>query len=607
MGVFEQFPYTNFHDLNLDWIVKKVKTMSDTLESFILEVEQDIKDEVDSWLDAHPEATTTVLDGAITEAKLDPDMVDATRSWINIKSVCPGYVLDNSTIAQAITDALAISRYIYIPAGNYTFNAEISADCHIILDKDCYISTDNDTPAIYAHDCSIILEGGHVYAGLNDDSRVPVYWSDTQSIHKGIIYLENCHDSVVKNMSCDHSKYSAVFRIVGCENVTFENLNFDNILLSAITIHNYNRNVVVRNCSFTHLKKITGHDYCYAVATGVTDFSDNSIIPPDGLIYENNYVNGSEDCGLDTHGAKNVIIRNNKVLQTVCAITAYNDNGRALRPSGWHMENITIENNFCQSDKNNEVGRQFPHPFIFLGGDNSHTNDDVGYELNPGSYYDYCDCIVRNNYFESPNTYANGTITLGAVSRNVIIENNVVDCRNANRPFQPVNSINLIIRSNTFKNVSVNVQFLNCSGRFENNVGGKNYASSSTSGKWSCMEGLIQNGIQTGRSPLLRMGQVYEDSGALKVATSYGIRLRPDIALPAAVTITVTDGVATLANHGLIPYQGIKLTDGGGTAVNRYVNDVIDFKHFSIVNASNAPQADGTYTMELQAATATTL
>ena len=25
MGVFEQFPYTNFHNLNLDWILQTIK------------------------------------------------------------------------------------------------------------------------------------------------------------------------------------------------------------------------------------------------------------------------------------------------------------------------------------------------------------------------------------------------------------------------------------------------------------------------------------------------------------------------------------------------------------------------------------------------------
>lgn len=35
MGVFEQFPYTNLHNLNLDWIIKTVKNMGTTIDDFI--------------------------------------------------------------------------------------------------------------------------------------------------------------------------------------------------------------------------------------------------------------------------------------------------------------------------------------------------------------------------------------------------------------------------------------------------------------------------------------------------------------------------------------------------------------------------------------------
>lgn len=31
MSVFEEFPYTNFHELNLDWILKKIKELEKTL------------------------------------------------------------------------------------------------------------------------------------------------------------------------------------------------------------------------------------------------------------------------------------------------------------------------------------------------------------------------------------------------------------------------------------------------------------------------------------------------------------------------------------------------------------------------------------------------
>lgn len=35
MGIFEQFPYTNFHDLNLDWILHAIQSMDKKLDEFV--------------------------------------------------------------------------------------------------------------------------------------------------------------------------------------------------------------------------------------------------------------------------------------------------------------------------------------------------------------------------------------------------------------------------------------------------------------------------------------------------------------------------------------------------------------------------------------------
>lgn len=63
MGVFEQFPYTNFHDLNLDWIIKKVKECLDQvdvntadmadLKNYVLNyfANLDVQDEINNKLD----------------------------------------------------------------------------------------------------------------------------------------------------------------------------------------------------------------------------------------------------------------------------------------------------------------------------------------------------------------------------------------------------------------------------------------------------------------------------------------------------------------------------------------------------------------------------
>lgn len=35
MGLFDQFPYTNFHELNLDWLLRMIKELNNTVENFV--------------------------------------------------------------------------------------------------------------------------------------------------------------------------------------------------------------------------------------------------------------------------------------------------------------------------------------------------------------------------------------------------------------------------------------------------------------------------------------------------------------------------------------------------------------------------------------------
>ena len=115
MSLFENFPYVNLHELNLDWIVKEIKKLSAEYPDLSEELNKklnkpiinpdgtlnyvlvsngngttrwedpvvmyvpEIYDAVNEWLNDHPEATTTVQDGSITEIKLNSALVDALR------------------------------------------------------------------------------------------------------------------------------------------------------------------------------------------------------------------------------------------------------------------------------------------------------------------------------------------------------------------------------------------------------------------------------------------------------------------------------------------------------------------------------------------------
>lgn len=556
--MLNEFIYTDVHQLNLDWIIKKIKEL------------ENIK---------------------IRE-------IAPADTIINIKDMVEG-PLTNDNIVDAIRDALKISSYIFIPNGKYTFNISLNQDVHIIMDKDAIIQSDNADPCFEIHDSAFTLYGGSVESGLNDDSRT-LYGNHLG----GIIKCYDCHDIHIEGIKSTHSKHGSVLCFRDCKNVTVENCSFSNFLLTAIWVQNYGRNIHVNNCVFMYAKRPTGHEYCYCVCTGVTNMNER-ITPPDGYVVENCYCYDSEDCAIDTHGAKNVIFRNNVVLETICALTAYNDNLRALRTEGWTMDNVLIENNYCDSGRDNEAGRQYPHPFVFVGASNAKTITDDGgaYADNLGSYYAYCNCLIQNNYFSSANTYNNAQMFLDMVSRNVTIQNNTFDCRGVNRPIQPSRAINIRVLNNTIINPSVTSAFLASLGECKGNIGGRFYTSTSS---WSCIDGISNDVLEvSGNSNLIRWGQLLSNPGGqLCICTSNAIRYRPDLTQPAAVTVTVSNGIATLDHHDYIPGLALQFTDGGGTTTNVYVRDVLTMDTFKVTKALlSQPVPDGTYSSVIRAGT----
>ena len=69
MGVFEQFPFTNFHDLNLDWIMRALRELSegDRLIGIISHVSE-LRREIDRQI-----VVTRSPDGA-SRAKIETDL-----------------------------------------------------------------------------------------------------------------------------------------------------------------------------------------------------------------------------------------------------------------------------------------------------------------------------------------------------------------------------------------------------------------------------------------------------------------------------------------------------------------------------------------------------
>ena len=74
MSIFEQFPYTNFHDLNLDWILKHMKELVQSVQQITANLDgwdEEIK-ELQEW-------QKSIEDGNLTEP-----METAIETWCTV-------------------------------------------------------------------------------------------------------------------------------------------------------------------------------------------------------------------------------------------------------------------------------------------------------------------------------------------------------------------------------------------------------------------------------------------------------------------------------------------------------------------------------------------
>ena len=50
MGLFEQFPFTNFHEMNLDWVINEIKNLGNEVDNFSSELQNYVYEYLDKWI-----------------------------------------------------------------------------------------------------------------------------------------------------------------------------------------------------------------------------------------------------------------------------------------------------------------------------------------------------------------------------------------------------------------------------------------------------------------------------------------------------------------------------------------------------------------------------
>lgn len=192
MSLFENFPYTNMHELNLDWIIGVIKEFKEKYPDIITELEkklnkplidpigregsflmsngdgstkwedisvsyrQEIINAVDEWLEEHPEVTTTVEDGSITTRKFNNQVYTLPFNYpCNIVAEFP---IEGVQGATWVTE----NKYVFaVPIGNNTCTLyEWDQSTNKILrsaNVECYhgnsIAYDPESGFLYISDC----------------------------------------------------------------------------------------------------------------------------------------------------------------------------------------------------------------------------------------------------------------------------------------------------------------------------------------------------------------------------------------------------------------------------------------------------------------------
>ena len=119
MGVFDNFPYTNVHDLNTDWLVKTVKEVKDKTELIDQSV-QDAKDYADNAKTSEDNAKTSEDNAKISEE-------NAQASYENIVTYTDDLDRRVTTNSQNIaTNSARIDTFTNLAEGSTTADAELT-------------------------------------------------------------------------------------------------------------------------------------------------------------------------------------------------------------------------------------------------------------------------------------------------------------------------------------------------------------------------------------------------------------------------------------------------------------------------------------------------
>lgn len=134
MGIFRQFPYSNFHDMNTDWIIKQIIILMDTWKDYNTTWEE-WKNSIQEIINNLDEEIANVLNEMLDSGELmtiiAPYLPFVTPQMFGAK----GNGVNDDT--NAINECLHSNNIIFIPKGYYRITSSLTTNSETMATINC--------------------------------------------------------------------------------------------------------------------------------------------------------------------------------------------------------------------------------------------------------------------------------------------------------------------------------------------------------------------------------------------------------------------------------------------------------------------------------------
>lgn len=218
---WNKYPYTDFHELNLDWILEKIGKLEFTMKNFIVDTKKIIVDTVNQWLDDHPEATTTVQDGSLTIEKFVSGALEyVTPSMYG--AVGDGITDDYSALKKMFDTGLPV----LMPDQTFCTSEELIYDGYNIKSSGTIKSINALERVLRCTSDNINIDGLKI--DCNNLSAIGIYCIGTNICNIQNCEIKNTENATIGRLACA-GIYTTGYYETYISNNRIENINRTNI------------------------------------------------------------------------------------------------------------------------------------------------------------------------------------------------------------------------------------------------------------------------------------------------------------------------------------------------------------------------------------------